>query len=53
MKNASSQITRPAKLLAVAAVIFVGTILATETAFDGEKSTWHDGFVVARLLSNI
>ena len=59
MKNASSQITRPTKLLAVAAVAFwvcglVGTIHAAEPAasaqssppaFDGGKSTWHDGFV--------
>src|SRR5712671_4085143 len=59
MKNASSQITRPAKLLAVTAVAFsvcgfVGTIHAagqpppaqsSPPAFDGGKSTWHDGFV--------
>ena len=50
MKNAGSQITKPAKLLAVAAVAFsvcgfVGTIHAAEPAFDGGKSTWHDGFV--------
>jgi len=59
MKNASSQITRPTKLLAVAAVAFsvcglVGTIHAIDPlaparssppAFDGGKSTWHDDFV--------
>ena len=50
MKNANSQMTRPTKLLAVAAVAFsvcrfVGNILAAEPAFDGGKSTWHDGFV--------
>src|SRR5437870_441945 len=50
MKKSSSQITRPAKLLAVAAVAFsvcgfVGTILAAEPVFDGGKSAWHDGFV--------
>src|ERR1700730_1741081 len=50
MKTASSQITRPATLLAVAAVAFsvwgfVGTILAADPAFDGGKSTWHNGFV--------
>src|SRR5438477_3437220 len=55
MKNASSQITRPAKLLAVAVVAFsVCGLLATIYAapaqsspptFDGGKSTWHDGFV--------
>jgi len=50
MKNASSQIIRPAKLLAVAAVTFsvcgfLGTIHAAEPAFDGGKSAWHDGFV--------
>src|SRR5882757_7165322 len=50
MKNASSQIAKPSKLLAVAAVAFsvcgfAGTIHAAEPAFDGGKSTWHDGFV--------
>ena len=50
MKNASSQLTRPANLLVVAALAFavcgfVGTILAAESAFDGGKSAWHDGFV--------
>src|SRR5258706_6911264 len=50
MKNVSAQTTSPAKLLAVAAVAFtvcgfVGTIHAAEPAFDGGKSTWHDGFV--------
>jgi pimeloyl-ACP methyl ester carboxylesterase len=50
MKNASSQINKPAKLLAVAAVAFsvcglVGTIHAADPVFDGAKSTWHDGFV--------
>src|ERR1700704_5246399 len=50
MKKSRSQLTRLAKLLAVAAVAFsvcsfVGTILAAEPAFDGGKSTWHDGFV--------
>jgi len=40
----------PTKLLAVAAVAFsvcgfVGTIHGAEPAFDGGKSTWHDGFV--------
>ena len=59
MKNASSQITTPAKFLAVAAVAFsvcgfVGIIHAADQpapaqssppAFDGGKSTWHDDFV--------
>src|SRR6202166_5176826 len=50
MKNAISQITMPAKLIAVAAVVFtvfgfVRTVHAAEPAFDGGKSTWHDGFV--------
>src|SRR5579862_3748527 len=59
MKNASSQINRPASLLAVAVVGFsvcrsVAIIHAAEpaasaqsspAAFDGGKSTWHDGFV--------
>jgi len=59
MKNASSQITRPVKLLAVAAAAFsvcgfVGTIHAADPAapapssppaFHGGKSTWHDDFV--------
>ena len=50
MKNAISQITRLAKLLAVAAMVFtafgfVRTIHAAEPVFDGGKSTWHDGFV--------
>src|SRR2546427_4043443 len=50
MKNAISQITRPANHLAVAAVAFslfgfVGTIHAAKPAFDGVKSAWHDGFV--------
>jgi len=59
MKNASSQITRSAELLAVAAVALsacglVGTIDAADQpapaqssppAFDGGKSTWHDDFV--------
>src|SRR5439155_8414361 len=50
MKNANSQITRPAKILAVAAVAFsvcgfAGTMHGAEPAFDGGKSTWHDGFV--------
>ena len=59
MKNANSQLTRPAKLVAVAAVAFsvcgfVGTLRAADQpapaqssapAFDGGKSTWHDGFV--------
>src|SRR5258708_13160569 len=50
MKNARSQLTPPARLLAVAAVVFsvcvfVGTMHAAEPAFDGGKSTWHDGFV--------
>ena len=59
MKNAGSQITRLAKLLAVAAVpfsvcVFVGTIHAADQsapaqsfspAFDGGQSTWHDDFV--------
>ena len=50
MKNAISQITRPANLLVVAAVAFalfgfIGTIHAAEPAFDGGKSAWHDGFV--------
>ena len=59
MKNASSQITRQAKLLAVTAFAssvcgFVGTIHAADQrapaqssppAFDGGKSTWHDDFV--------
>ena len=49
MKNASSQINRLAKLLAMAAVAFsvcgfVGTIHAADPVFDGGKSTWH-GFV--------
>ncbi len=50
MKNAISQITKPANHLAVAAVAFslfgfIGTIHAAEPAFDGGKSAWHDGFV--------
>src|SRR6266567_1503166 len=59
MKNSNSQITRPAKLLAVATVAFsvcgfIGTIHAAEqpapaqsfpSTFDGGKSTWHDDFV--------
>src|SRR6266481_5520622 len=59
MNNAGSQITRLAKLLAVAAVpcsvcVFVGTIHAADQsapaqsfspAFDGGQSTWHDDFV--------
>src|SRR5882724_4568600 len=49
MKNANSQLTKPARLLAVAAVAFsvcfVGTLRAAEPVFDGGKSTWHDGFV--------
>src|SRR5713101_5926312 len=50
MKNAIYQITRPAKLLAMAVVAFsvfglVGAIHAAEPAFDGVKSAWHDGFV--------
>src|SRR5579862_848937 len=50
MEKSSSQLTRPAKLLAVAAVVFsvcgfVGTMQGAEPAFDGGKSTWHDGFV--------
>src|ERR1700730_5325368 len=54
MKNAASQLTRPAKRLAVAAVAFsvwrfVGILHAANQpappAFDGGKSTWHDGFV--------
>ena len=59
MKNASSQITRPAKLLALAAVAFsmssfVGTLHAADPpapaqssppAFDGGKSAWHEDFV--------
>ena len=59
MKNASSRITWPPKLLSVAAVAFsvcgfVGTIHAADQpalaqssppAFDGGKSTWHDDFV--------
>ena len=59
MKNANSQITRPARILAVAAVAlsargFVATIHAagqpapaqsSPPAFDGGKSTWHDDFV--------
>src|SRR6266404_2413407 len=59
MNNAGSQITRLAKLLAVAAVpfsvcVFVGTIHAADQsaparnfapAVDGGQSTWHDDFV--------
>src|SRR5436309_15240240 len=59
MRNASSQITRPPKLIAVATVAFsvcafVGNIHAagqpapaqsSPPAFDGGKSTWHDDFV--------
>src|ERR1700738_1602076 len=50
MKSASCQMTRPSQLLAGAGVAysvfsFVGTIHAAEPAFDGGKSTWHDGFV--------
>ncbi|MDB6036372.1 MAG: hypothetical protein JWM99_213 [Verrucomicrobiales bacterium] len=50
MKKSSSQINRPTKLLAVAAVAFtmcgfIRTVHAAEPAFDGGKSTWHDGFV--------
>src|SRR5260370_35860418 len=59
MKNASSQISRPAKHLMVAVVAlsvcgFIGTIHAADqlapaqsssSAFDGGKSTWHDDFV--------
>ena len=50
MKKLSSQLTKPAKLLAVAALAFsvcgfVGTMPGAEPAFDGGKSTWHDGFV--------
>ena len=59
MKKSNSQITRPTKLLAVAAVAFsvcgfVATIHAADQsvpaqssppAFDGGKSTWHDDFV--------
>src|SRR5258708_20858079 len=50
MKKSSSQLTRQAKLLAVAALAFwvcgfVGTMQGAEPAFDGGKSTWHDGFV--------
>ena len=50
MEKSSSQLTRPAKLLAVAALAFsvcgfVGSMQGVESAFDGGKSTWHDGFV--------
>src|SRR6058998_998261 len=56
MKNPSFQITRPARLLAVAAGAFsvCGTIHAADQpapaqssppAFEGGKSTWHDDFV--------
>src|SRR5438477_2352510 len=50
MKNASSQIIKPAKLLAMAVVAtavcgFVATIHAAEPVFDGGKSAWHGGFV--------
>src|SRR6266496_6345160 len=50
MKITIYQLTRPAKLLAVAAIAFsvigfVGTINSAEPVFDGGKSTWHDGFV--------
>src|SRR2546426_12190275 len=50
MKNAISQITRPAIVLGAAMAVFfvfgfVGTIHAAEPAFDGGKSAWHDGFV--------
>ena len=49
MKNASSQLTGPAKLLALVVFFslcgFVTTIHAAEPVFDGGKSTWHDGFV--------
>jgi hypothetical protein len=48
MKNASSQITRRAKLLAMAAVAFsmcsfVGTMQGAEPAFDGEVCVQHVG----------
>jgi hypothetical protein len=50
MKNERFQLTTLEKLLALAAVAssmfgFAGTIQAAEPAFDGGKSTWHDGFV--------
>src|ERR1700722_998940 len=59
MCNANSQMTRPAKLVAVAAVAFSvcgfnEIIYAADQpapeprsppTFDGGKSTWHDGFV--------
>ena len=50
MKNSSSQRIRSTKRFAVTTVAFsvwgfVGTIHAAEPAFDGGKSTWHDGFV--------
>ena len=49
MKDASSQSTRPTKLLALVVFFslcgFVTTIHAAEPVFDGGKSTWHDGFV--------
>src|SRR2546426_4012936 len=50
MKNAISQITRPAIVLGAAMAVFfvfgfVGSLHAAEPAFDGGKSTWRDGFV--------
>src|SRR6478752_8716938 len=49
MKDASSQSTRPTKLLALVVFFslcgFFTTIHAAEPEFDGGKSTWHDGFV--------
>jgi pimeloyl-ACP methyl ester carboxylesterase len=57
MKNVNSQLTRPAKLLALAVVAFsmcglVGNIHAqpapaqsSPPVFDGGKSTWHEDFV--------
>src|SRR5260370_7735210 len=50
MEKSSSQLTKPTKRLAVAAVAFsvcgfVGTMQGAEPAFDGGKSTWHNGFL--------
>jgi hypothetical protein len=63
MKNARSQITRPAKFLVVAAAAFsvcglLGTIhvagqpapaQSSAPAFDGGNSTWHDDFLRSSL----
>jgi len=50
MNDANSQKARLEKFIALAAITFalcgfVGTLRAAAPAFDGGKSTWHDGFV--------